>query len=258
MLKKIAAFCVLTASLTTYAAPTLVNGSLSTSLPNSEWHRNAPDSWQATGNYPESKTPDINDVGFTTGLDDSITNFKTIAPSSRSDDGGTFVGIASGPLPPQGGPEVPEVLYEGIGQNVSGFEIGKLYKVSWELANFGIDSQTGNAANVINGDAGVSIYVDGVLAGSGSARTVQSGWEKQSISFKASANSHFIELRPFNWNTASSMSYTLVDGVAVNAAQTEITTATPVPGLDTLGLLMLASAIGIAGISVSRRDKSQG
>lgn len=196
------------ASVGAYAAPVLVNGSLTGPLANA----NVPTGWSVV-----SPSPDTNDVNSAAGISG---NAYGIA-ASNSSDGGTWVGIA----------RTGDGFIERFEQTVAGFSVGTQYDVSWELAHFGYQSG-------YNDDNAVELLIDGLAVGMGDVLSRGAVWFNQSLSFTATAASHTIGFRLAS-NVGSS--YMQIDGIAVSAS------GTSVPAPAALGFLGLGLAgLGIA------------
>ncbi len=215
-MKKLILVSVITLNAGAFAAPTLTNGSMNTSAPREKWYGPlAPDAWTAGGSgYGGSDmSPDISNINGALGFYDFIAN------ASDSPDGGAWAGFANG----AGFPD----FTEQISQSVSGFDIGKKYRITWFFANFGLASAGYPMANEASG---VAVSVDGTKIGQGSLRTVQSGWATESVDFTATSTTHSIALgslaNPGKENMEL-LSYVFVDNVKLG----EVIPPTAVPTL---------------------------
>lgn len=224
------------------AAPVIVNGSLNTSkdVSSGGWSGSSPDSWVKGGNTNDGRTdqsPDILDVDTVAGYPISANTYKYIVTASPSPDGGTWAGVANG----LGLAD----FTEQISQSVSGFEIGKKYRISWYQANFGIAFQADDTS-VADQDMGIAVSIDGEKIGQGTMRALQPGWELQSLDFTATAATHTVALGSVSTSDPVKLSYGSFDGVRIDEVLPPMVTPmvpTPVPSLSQWALALLSLAM---------------
>lgn len=197
-------------------AQSITNGSMTGVCDNA----GVPTGWSA-----QLGTPDIVDLSCNIGV--PATTFA--APASLSPDGGTWTGLG----------REGNGFIERFGQNVAGFTIGQSYTLSWYVSNFG--SNPGLA--YINPNQ-IEFLLSGVVAGSGSSRTLGQGWFAESVIFIATAASHDIAFQ-LGFGDGG-RSYMGIDGVTLAATGNEV-----VPEPATMTLL----ATGLAGMAAARRKK---
>lgn len=171
-----------------YAAPILVNGSLTGSISNG----NVPTGWNVS-----SPSPDTMDQNNNVGVS-GLGGFQ--ATPSASLDGGTWVGFAR-----EGS------FIESFGQTISGFDIGTSYDLSWYHANFGYDLG-------YNGANAVQVLLDNTVIGGGSLLALSTAWIDEMISFTATSLSHRIDFQ-LQYATKS---YHSIDGIRLAASDATI------------------------------------
>lgn len=158
---------------------------------------------------------------------------NTGTPWTESPNGGTFARMNG----------VGNFQSESITQNVSGFEVGQMYELSFYATNLGFE----NAFNgVFEGfDGYFEFYVDGKLMANSDALSTQGSgdipivWTHQSVMFEALATDFLLEIRAETVGGEFQIAYMGIDGI--NAAL--------VPAPSALAMM------GLMGLSATRRKR---
>ncbi|WP_425038272.1 VPLPA-CTERM sorting domain-containing protein [Primorskyibacter sp. S187A] len=198
------------------SAATLVNGSLTGPISNG----GVPVGWTTLGGSPDTMDEN-NNVGAGTPFG--------VAPVGPSDDGGTWVGIASG----------TGAFQEIFGQTINDFVIGQSYDLTFFAGNFGAETGPGYLA-----DNAVTASLDGTMVGMSDVLSLDENWYAQSITFMATSTSHVLS---FGLTDAAN-SYLSIDGIALTPK--DVTAPVPLPA----GGMLLLTALG--GIAIARRRKA--
>jgi hypothetical protein len=176
------------------AMPLFINGSLTGPVVNGiDTPNSVPSGWSVLNLTPD--TVDINSNIGRPGVP-----FLAV-PTGPSPDGGTWVGIG-----------IAGATTERFGQTVSGFEVGKIYAISWYLGNFGFNRSTTDGNIPFADPSGIRLLVDGASAGSSAAKTLGSDWLFQTLSFTAANTSHQIA---FEGTSVETLAYISIDGLSI-------------------------------------------
>ncbi|MGJ8611557.1 MAG: VPLPA-CTERM sorting domain-containing protein [Octadecabacter sp.] len=195
---------------TAASSATITNGSFDGTIGTAS----LPSGWTAISPSPDTNNQSFSGAGGTYAVAADISN-----------DGGTWVGFGRS----------TGSTNEIIGQTITDFIVGEVYSLSWEAGNFGI----GGYPSYSNSNA-ISVFLDGVSVGAGSALGVTTAWFNQSITFTATATS---QLLSFGLQDDVD-SYLQLDGVAIAPVS-----AVPIPA----GGLLLLTAFGGLGLARRRR-----
>jgi hypothetical protein len=203
-------------STSSHAVPILSNGSLTGPIDN--W--GVPPGWVILAESPDTMDENNNVGGSFGGFG---------ATPSPSPDGGTWVGIADDPS---------TNFFEIFGQDVSGFDVGTTYNVSWYQANFGY-----TPLGYVNPDS-IGLFVDSVFVGAGSVAPLAPGWTLETLQLTASATTHALS---FGLGGTAGRSYMSIDGIS-------IAEVAPVPEPATI-LLLGTGLVGFAGARLRKKFK---
>ncbi len=158
---------------------------------------------------------------------------NTGTPWTESPNGGTFARMNG----------VGNFQSESITQNVSGFEVGQMYELSFYATNLGFRV---NSTGFWDGFDGVfEFYADGQLVAISDALSKQANsadpivWTLQSVMFEASASDFLLEIRAETTAGALQIAYMGIDGLDVAL----------VPAPSALALM------GLMGLSATRRKR---
>ena len=190
----------------TASSATLVNGSLT----GSTGAGTVPTGWTINSVTPDTTSSGIQPFPFTVNPGDSP-------------DGGTWVGLAR-----------DNSLLESIGQTVTDFVVGAAYTLSWYVTNTGCCNGGFSAAAEILSD------IDGITMFTGTSRTIDGMWYKETYDFVATSVSHTLDFRLDFGNKA----YMGIDGISLVKVA-----VVPIPA----SLPLLAFALG--GLGLMRRRK---
>lgn len=182
-LRRLIAIACTSAACSAWAAPTILNGSLTGPIANGA----TPPSWTLING-----SPDTMDQNNNVGVAGDNTSFA--AGPTVSNDGGTWVGLGR-----------EGAFVETIGQLVNGFVAGTLYTIFWEHANFGYSPAGYTGANEIE------VLIDGMSIGSGASLGLDRLWHDESVSFIATAASHQVNFRL----GADTKAYHSIDGIGI-------------------------------------------
>lgn len=212
-LRHIAIAALFIASSAQASQSLVVNGSLSGQIDNDA----VPAGWTIFAG-----TPDLMDMLNNVGLTD-VKRFG--AAPTASPDGGTWVGLGA------------DVNFtERFGQTLSGLTVGQSYTVSWQAGNFGYDG--GNIQYL--GTNAISVMLDDVTVGNGTALSLGSDWYTQSVTFTATQATQLLSFTLATSNKA----YMSIDGISVQ------TTAVPEPAT---WMLMGLSLVGMSVVMRRRQ-----
>ncbi len=154
-------------------------------------------------------------------------------PWDLSPDGGTFARMNG----------VGNEQSEGISQNVTGFEVGQSYEISFYAVNLGFLAAASGSWSGFDGY--FEFYADGNLVATSDALSKQASgsdpivWTEQSVQFEATASDFLLEIRAETTAGVFEIAYMGIDGVGA--------TLVPAPGA--------LSALALLGLATTRRRR---
>lgn len=225
VLKQVAIPAVLLAASPAIAMPGFVNPGFD----GTPGANNVPPGWTGV-----QGTPDTQDINHSGGFPVEF-NPWVVPPITSS---GEFAGLYS-PGAISADPN------ESIGQLVSGFDVGSTYSVFWDEGNFG-HRRLGATRN----EGWIGVSVDSVAIGTGGLLAIGEKWFHESLTFVASATSHFIEFTAiaFLKGDRGGPFYASLEDVGLTCIS-RAEDCVPVPLPSTLFL----SALALFGLRIGRR-----